>query len=283
MDNYSYRIGAAGTVLNPASLVQPFVDLTKIRGFDSAEGRTTERDHEGVDGGFLDAEFEKMRTVVLEGQLIASVDTVEPFLDTLKSEWGLGNTIKQLYFQVPGVAERLLHVKTLGVRYDIDTLRNMGCCDVQFMAQAEDPRVYSSTLVTVNINQGTPITTGFGFPLGFPFGFGSAVSPDSTTITVGGNRPTPPTITITGPVTDPVIYSDTKGLTMAFQITLTAGQTLVIDTYYRTVKLDGTLTRRSALLTPSWFYLEPGQNTLRYYAASGGGVAAAVTYRDAWR
>jgi hypothetical protein len=282
VDNYSYRMGTAGTVLNPASLTQPFVDITDVRGLDSAELRTTERDHEGTDGGFLDADFEKMRTIILEGQLIATVDTVEPFLDTLKGEWGPGG-IKEFYFQHPGVSERLLYVKALGVKYDITTLRNLGCCDVQFMCQAEDPRVYSSTLVSANIGMGVAITTGIGFPLGFPFGFGAPVSPESTTVNVGGNRSTPPTFTITGPVTNPVIYNDTTGDVMAFEIEVASGQTLVIDTYYRTVKLNGTLSRRSALLTPSWFNLSPGLNTLRYRATTSGGADAVVTYRDAWR
>jgi hypothetical protein len=282
VDDFSYRLGATGTVLNPLSTSLPFVDITSVDGFDSADLRTTERDHEGVDGGFLDAEFEKMRTVTLEGRLFATVSTAETFLDTLKGEWS-PRGIVPLYFQHPGVPERLLQVKPLGVRYSVNQLRNMGSCDIQFMCQAEDPRVYSSTLNSVNVAQGTTVTTGFGFPLGFPFGFGAVVSPSSTTITVGGNRPTPVTITITGPVSNPVIYNDTVGKYLAFTLEVASGQTLVIDTYYRTAKLNGTLSRRSALTNPGWFDLQPGMNTLRYGATSVGGVDAVLTYRDAWR
>lgn len=282
MDDFSYRLGPSGTILNPADQTLPFVDITKVSGLDSAELRMTERDHEGQDGGFVDAEFEKMRNLILEGQVIGNGSTVEAFLDTLKGEWS-PRGIVPLYFQHPGVTERLVNVKPIGVRYDVNAIRRVGSADVQFLCQAEDPRIYSSTLNSVNINQGTAITSGFAFPLGFPFGFGATVSPEQATVNVNGNRPTPVIITISGPVTDPVIYHDTTGSTMDFQLTVNTGETLVIDTYYRTAKLNGSLSRRAALQTPGWFFLQPGLNTLRYRASTAGGSPAVMTYRDAWR
>src|SRR3954463_428137 len=282
MDDFSYRLGASGTVLNPNSQVIPFVDITNVAGLDSTELRSTERDNEGVDGGFLDAEFEKMRTITLEGQLIADTYTAESMLDQLKGEWS-PQGIVPFYFQHPGVSERLINVKPLGVRYNVDQLRRTGATDVQFMCQAEDPRIYSSALNTVSISQGVAITTGFAFPLGFPFGFGAPVSPESASVYVYGNRPTPPTITIPGPVTNPVIYNDTTGDVMDFQITVGSTESLVIDMYYRTVKLNASLNRRSTLQTPGWFFLQKGLNVLRYRASTSGNPAAVMTYRDAWR
>src|SRR3954466_13895373 len=116
---------AAGTVLNPTDQTLPFVDITKVSGLDTPELRTTERDHEGVDGGYVDAEFEKMRTLTLEGQVITNGVGTEPFLDTLKGEWSARSSVVQFYLQHPDVAERTMFVKPLGVRYDVDELRRV--------------------------------------------------------------------------------------------------------------------------------------------------------------
>lgn len=283
MDSFSYQLGDTGTILNPNIPTPPFVDITNVQGLDSPEFRTTERDHEGVDGGFLDAEFEKMRTIVLEGQMIATVDTAESFLDRLKADWAPRRTVIPFNFALPGVNQRTIFVKPLGVRYNSTTLRNQGCADVQFMCQAEDPRIYDSALQTVQLAAGLPITTGIGFNLGFNFGFGATVSPDGTTVVNAGNRPTPAVITLYGPVSNPVIYNDTYSHTLSFDIVVASGDFLVIDTGNRTVKLNGTASRRGSLINPDWFYLESGDNFLRYRALTGGATPASVAFRNAWR
>jgi hypothetical protein len=276
-------MGSAGTVLNPDAITLPFVDITQVSGLDTPEIRTSERDHEGVDGGYLDAEFEKMRTITLQGQVITDGLTAESYLDTLKGEWAPRSAPTQLFFQHPGVAERTLFVKPLGVKYDVDALRRTGCADVQFMCQAEDPRVYDSTLLTLPINQGLTASVGFGFPLGFPFGYGAPVDPTTTNAFNGGNRPTTALITIPGPVTNPRIVNTTSGDELKFVIVLGASDTLVIDLYNRTVRLNGVASRRNTLLEPDWFMLAPGANFLQYRADTTGNPAASISYRYAWR
>jgi len=284
-DDFTYVLTSTGVVLNPTALTSPFVDITKVKGLDSADLRTTERDHEGVDGGFIDAYYEKMRVIVLEGQLYCNdYLLVESYLDSLKSNWGPVRLPIPFYFKKPGVSERLILVKPLGVKYDVDELRRLGCCAVQFMAQAEDPRVYTSDgIVEAAIPQGAASVTGFGFPLGFPFGFGAPVTPATFNAANLGNRSTPAVIKIPGPVTNPRIYNDTVSKGLEFTIDLASGEFLEIDLYYKTVKLNGTVSRRSALINPTWFLLEPGDNFLRYQADTTGNPSALITYRHAWR
>lgn len=283
MDAFSYQLTDTGVVLNPDDLTLPFVDITQVQGMDTPEIRTTERDHEGTDGGFLDAEFEKMRTIVLEGQVIATVTTIETFLDTLKGNWAPRRSVVPLNFAHPGVSQRLLYVKPLGVRYDVAQARRYGVTDIQFMCQAEDPRIYDSALQEMTLPQGVPITNGIAFPLAFNFGFGSAVSPEGITVANGGNRPAPAVITIPGPVTDPVIYNDSYSHALEFEIVVASGDYLEIDLGNRTVKLNGSVSRRGALINPDWFMLEPGDNFLRYRASTGSAPSATVAFRNAWR
>jgi len=283
MDEFEYKLGDTGTILNPTDQTVPFVDITKVKGLDSPDFRSTERDHEGVDGGFLDAEFEKMRTFTFEGRIITNHINTETFLDTLREEWAPSRTLKPFYFQHPGIAERVAFVKPLGVKFDIDELRRVGSVDVQFMCQAENPMLFDSTLQTLPIAQGVSAMTGFGFPLGFPFGYGAPVDPTTTNAYNGGNRPTPPTFTIPGPVTNPRIFHQGQSKEMVFSITLGASDTLVVDAYYRTVKLNDTVSRRGALVRPDWFFLDKGDNFLQYRADTTGNPPMSVSYRNAWR
>lgn len=283
MDTFSYQLGDTGTILNPDDQTLPFVDITDVDGLDSPEFRSTERDHEGTDGGFLDAEFEKMRTIVLSGQVIGDVATVETFMDQLKYDWAPRRSTIPLRFAHPGVAQRVVFVKPLGVRYSVNQLRRTGCTDVQFTCQAEDPRIYDDAVITQQLVIGLPITTGFAFSLSFDFGFGAPVSPEGVTINNYGNRPAPGVITIPGPVTDPVIYNDTYSHTLSFDIDVATGDWLEVDLGNHTVKLNGSVSRRGALLEPDWFLLEPGENFIRYRAGAGGTNPASIAYRNAWR
>jgi len=283
VDTFSYQLGDTGVILNPNDQTLPFVDITEVQGLDSPDFRATERDHEGTDGGFLDAEFEKMRTIVLQGQVIGDVSTVETFMDQLKSDWSPRRTTIPFRYAHPGVAQRVVFVKPLGVRYSVNQLRRTGCADVQFTCQAEDPRIYDDAVVTVSLILGVPLTTGFAFNLGFPFGYGAPASPDGVTVTNYGNRPAPATITIPGPVTNPVIYNDTTSNVLSFSIDVASGDYLVVDLGNRTVKLNGSVSRRGALLEPDWFMLEVGSNFIRYRAEAGGSNPASIAYRNAWR
>jgi phage-related protein len=149
---------------------------------------------------------------------------------------------------------------------------------------AEDPRMYDSTLLSASVPLGATVYVGFGFSLGFSFGFGGvSTTTDQVTFNIGGNRPTPPTFVITGPVTNPRILNDITGAELRFNIVLDVTDTLTIDTKYRTVRLNGTANRRSALVAPNWFFFEPGLNTLRYRAESSSASTLSISYRNAWR
>lgn len=283
-EELTFRLGSTGVILNTDSAGTPFVDIESVRGLDSAEFRVTERDWEGNDGTFVDAEFEKGRTIILTGTVYASTTNWESYMDSLKSNYAPSNTLQQFFVKAPGVNERFLFVKSLGVKYDWDTMRRLGMGSVQISVFAEDPRIYDSTLQTGSITQGAQVFPGFGFNFGFSFGFGgTSTTSDGTTVVNNGNRPTPPTFIINGPVTTPRILSDTTGSEMIFNIDVLTGETLVVDTKYKTVRLNGTTNRRYALIRPTWFFLQPGTNFIRYRAASAGSSVLNIQYYTAWR
>lgn len=282
LSDYTFRLGDTGVVLN-TDLSIPFVDIDKISGLDSAPYRETIRDHEGIDGGFIDAEFEQGREIFLEGTAYVDPTTPESYMDSLKYNFAPVQTPIPFYFKMPGISERLIFVKPRGVAYDIDTLRRIGMTRVQFKMYAEDPRMYTNSLISSDIPFSGFAGAGFSFSLGFNFGFGAAVTPPSTSVFNDGNRPAPAILTISGPVTNPRISNDTLGLTLSFQIVLSASDELVVDLGYRTVTLNGNINARGTLIDPDWWLLQPGSNSITYTAGSGGGSNVNISFRSAWR
>lgn len=281
-EDLTFMLGDSGVVLNTDSLGQPFVDVVLVVGLDNAPYRETRRDHEGTDGGFLDAEYERGRDILVNGNIYADTD-METYLDSLKFNFAPSRTLIPFYFKAPGVDERLVYVKPLGCKYDWDLIRRAGQARVQFKMYAEDPRLYSATLTTVNVPFAEGASTGFGFDLEFDFGFGGSSGSDGVFVTNSGNRPTPVEFTIHGPCSNPTIRDETYGHTLPFSIDLGATDTLVVNTQYKTVRLNGTVNRRDTLIDSDWFFLQPGQTFIRYNAVSGTGSSMDIQFRSAWR
>lgn len=283
LDDFSFRLKDDGVLLNPTDQIFPFVDIFRIDGLDSAPYRETERDHEGVDGGFLDAEFEKGRPITLEGTAYGPVETLLTLLEDLKVNFQPSSTLLPFYYKAPAIGSRVLFVKPRGVRYDWQRALRYGEAPIQFQMYAEDPRQYTPVLETGYVPWAAAPTNGIGFNLGFNFGFGTAASMDNVTVVNNGNREAPAIITISGPVTNPRIVNDTLDTTMLFTIVLGATDTLTIDLGNQTVRLNGTSNQRGTLQQPNWFLLQPGENHFRYQGDLGTGSSMKIQYRSAWR
>lgn len=285
-NDLSWQLGDTGVIINDdLTPGAAYIDIEKAPGWDSAPFRETKRDHEGVDGGFMDAVYEQGRDVSLTGTVYFNGNPIFPFLDRLKANWAPSNVLVPLYFRSNEVGTRVLFVKPLGVKYDIDTGLRIGATAIQFSAYAEDPRIYTDFQNDFTLTVGATVYTGIGFPFGFSFGFGGVSSTtDGVTMTVGGNRPTPPLFTITGPVVNPHIYNVTTSNEMSFNTTLGVGETLVIDTQYRTVRFMGTSNRRGTMMSTGWFFLQPGSNFIRFRSENASDTGTLlIQYRDAWR
>lgn len=284
LGDFEFRLDedGVGIALNTTA-TPPFVDVYDVVGLDNSDFRTAERDWEGNDGGFIDAEFEKARTIVLTCTVIATVDTLELYLDNLKANWGPRTALIKFYVKAPGVQERFLFVKPLGMKYHWTAPgRRTGQAEAQFTCFAEDPRIYQA-LQTESIVQGATTFPGFGFSFGFDFGFGGTSSTtDGVNINNIGNRSSPAVFRMAGPVTNPSILNDTTGDELKFTIDVLTGQTLVVDTKYKTVRLDG-VNRRNTLIAPNWFQMQPGDNFIRYRAESGSGSTLDIEWYPAWR
>lgn len=256
------------TDVNPYA---PFVDIDTVSGLDSPDFRETFRDHEGADGGFLDAEFEKGREINLSGTVYGPADMIEGYLDQLKQSFAPRRTPTKFYYYVPTVGLRFMYVKTRGIRYDWSQARRIGTTPIQFKLYAEDPRQYTVPINDYFRQVSLYAATGFGFNLGFSFGFGSTSAADTFTINNLGNRPSPLTVKVIGPAVDWRLISDTVNGNVSISTSLTADDYEVVDMLNHTVKLNGLANRRADVYVDDWFLVQPGSNTLRYQINTPGG------------
>jgi hypothetical protein len=240
-----------GIKLNGASAL-PFVDILSIDGLDAAQVRTLATPREGMHGGYVDAEFEDIRTITIEGEIYASPTALETYLDSLKANFAPSKVVQPFYFGTDA-GTRCIFAKSTGLRYAKDQLRRLGKVAFQVQLIAEDPRIYATTVTS----QGLP-----------------------GTLVLVGNRDTTGTITIAGSRTNPVITMGTSVLT--FNYTLAGGNTIVIDLAKRTVILNGTTNLRSALtISGGWPVLKNGNNVFTIGGTGAGAITAAA--RSAWR
>lgn len=270
-----------GIVLNPDATTPPFVDVLKVSGLDSTPARLTTKDTEGLDGGIVESDYESIRTIIIDGTLYG---VTEAFLDTLKGNYAVTTTAQPFYFKMPGISQRVVFVKAMGLRYDVELLRRLSMTAIQIQLLAGDPILYSSDLVTSTVGIGTPITTGRGYNRLYPLSYGGVVTSDLLFYTNSGNRPVGATFVITGPVTNPILVSDTEGKSIQVLISLGVSDTLTIDLTARAILLNGVTNRRNLMTAASkWFRLQPGVNQLRYNAASLTASQLTITYRHGWR
>jgi hypothetical protein len=280
LSDFTFQLDS-GPILNDDSASVPFVDIDKVVGLDSAPYRETIRDHEGTDGGFIDAEFERGRDVILEGMIYLDSNNDETYLDELKANFAPRTAPVSLVLKPPGVDERVIFVKPRGVRYDWESVRRVGMTPAQFLMYAEDPRIYDNSLLSTLIPFGGLATTGFGFSFGFDLSFGVTVPPAGANVVNAGNRPMPAVMTVAGPVVNPRIINQTDSRTLEFEVDVPAASSLVIDLVNRTVVLDGT-NARGFLTTAEWWLFNPGTTMILFGGASGSG-SLTIEYRNAWR
>ena len=264
----TFQYGDTGQILNTdPSGTNPFCDITTITGLSNAPVRLVEHAREGMDGGFIDASFENMRVITLEGSIF---NVTETFLDALKANYAPSNSALPFYFQIPVVGVRVVFAKSLGITYALNNLRRLGQVAFQIQLKAEDPTIYGpQNTGTANIGGSS---TGFGFPLRFPLGFGGVLSNNGTiSINNSGNKPADATFVIYGPITNPAIYNSTTGQKVTFNITLGATDYLTVNLMNKTVILNGTTNRRGTMLgTSTWFLLQPGINAIALLGTPGG-------------
>lgn len=160
-----------------------------------------------------------------------------------------------------------------------------GLAKVQILAETIDPFIYDTNIQTASVGLTTQ-TGGLTFPAGAPFLFGSQTG-GVLQATNLGSVVGPCLMTVTGPCTNPRIEQETTGVTLQFNMTLGASDTLVLDTFYGSAILDGTVSRTNDLASGSYinaFGIQPGVNNIGFFSsdATATGATLTVEWANTW-
>lgn len=301
--DYTYQFLDNGVTLNTDAIL-PFVDINSITGLDSAEVRVYAEDYSGNHGGHLDAFFLRPRTIILGGTVFAPLTNLQGFLDTLKGNFAPSTTVQPFYLKEPGIEQRVVFVKSLGMRYVKDQSANIGTALIQITLQAPDPHIYSDNLFTPSVGLANNAVGGRVYPRTYnrhytatgiaalysatygttypslagiiPGGFIRAVN--------NGNAESVPIITIAGPCVNPRIENTSAGKFLRLNGNLGPGDVVTIDMFNHTILLNGTGNRRKWFSVGSSFWtLNPGTNYITFLADMyQPNALLTVSFRSAW-
>jgi len=278
MSTYAFAFGDTGTVLNPDGQALPFVDITQVAGLDTAPIRSTVNERQGQDGTYIHTKYQSSRAIIMQGMVYTDPSDPDTLLNTLRQEYSL-DTIRPFYFQLPGQTLKFINGQGGGVVYDVDQSRRVGYTPIQLTILAGDPYIYDYPPSISQVQSATIAAVGTGFNMAFNVGFGGAIALNGATVTNAGTHVAYPQITIAGPITNPVLTDSYNGWTMAFAITLAAGDIMVVDCKLKSVILNGTVSRRNTLAGLRWFSIPAGvSDTIFFTADSGTGSATVQLY-----
>jgi len=205
-------------------------------------------------------------------------------LDEIKGKFALGQDVKLVFRRRQFSVDEFITGRVssqMDVRY---APRDINVIYYGVQLTAGDPRMYVDSVTTGSYDPTLiSATIGVAMPIVFPMVFGTPTV-GSLEVTNGGNFPTPPVITITGPVVNPVVRNVTSSKNITLGVSLANGDTLIIDVDARTVTIAGGL-RADVVDVPNtqWFELEQGSSsiTLTGTAMVSGQTTLSVAWRDA--
>lgn len=279
-EDYTFRFDTGGITLNSAlnvpSIGFPIWDVQKVSGLDLPEVKTSIKEFDGIDGGVLDAENIKMRTITIEGALIAHPDdSLEHYLDLLKANYApvprdttyiagdiVDRNTRPFYIKAPGVGERFIYVKPVGLKYEWGHERRFNSTPFQIILQAEDPILYSpqSYSATMSINS--------NFVLGY-----------------NGNYPGYITAIVSGACTQMQLRHVEADRVLIFNPGATGSligiQTATVNFKARTAIKSNGDNMRGAIGIDQWWRLRKGVNTLSFIVSTGTPTVTWI-WRDGW-
>lgn len=200
-----------------------------------------------------------------------------------------------LQFQIPGSDLQRINARVRRRAITINTDYSSGLATAVYDFFCPDPRYYddqekTTDLVNATITAGRTYNRVYTSPAIIPS------NPDETGMSYGGGASAPnlitnsgwatsnPIITITGPCINPKVTDVTAGYFLLIDATLGTGDTLVLNTDYRTVTLNGV--NRRALLNNSstWFAAPPGTSYYTFTTSGGtdGNTSCVVSWRNAY-
>lgn len=259
-----------GLTLNTIDANDVLWVCTDIKGWwENPDVDSPDIQREYSDGSYFVRGRYQARQLTLEGSILATNRSKIPAArNTLVSAIDL---VDETGWLIAGTTQKLASRVRLAGRPQIETVNTRGRTNFSIGLIAPDPVKYSW-------NPSDPLGEGYTLT-SVPY------ANSTTSITNSGNYNSRCYFEITGPTTAPVyIQNATTGQTLLVSSNLTSGQTLQIDTYERSVAINGDPTGARAKLDVlvDWIYLQPGANAIKFFGTSAAPANLKVYHRSGW-
>jgi hypothetical protein len=260
--------------------------ILNVDGLESLPGIRSQDDNRGyADGMFSGRDFLAGRTIsIIFNTFGADGNSAQTNYNTIQRillPQTSGTT--PLYFKFPNspTSEQFVNARVRALRTTVDPNYTYGYITSQVEFFCPDPNYYDNNLQTSVMS----ITAALGrtYNKTFNYTYGGGSSTITTTISNIGWGTAYPTITITGPITNPIVGDLTSGNTLNFTGSYTALDTLEIDLYNQLITLNGS-PARNLLISGTWFDAPPG-NSLYFFtgsSTSAGTTQATVSWYSAY-
>lgn len=256
--------------------------IEEITGLDGPEVREASENFVEGDGAIHSDFYYGRRPITISGIIDASVFGVErnrKITRLLEAANAMRDDATLLWTASGGLPVQVRVRRQNSPRISGGRVKNF-----QISLVAADPRIYGEAIQIAQVAAGASTNAGFASPLISPLSSGA--SPVGQVIVQNlGSCGAPPVISIYGPCTNPVVRNQTTGQQLAFAYTLAATEHLDIDTQQRTILLNGTTNRYSALnfAESDWWELAPGNNDIRLQVSAFSSPASLVIlWNHAW-
>jgi phage-related protein len=260
--------------------------ILSVDGLESLPGIRNQDDNRGYhDGMFTGRDFLAGRTITIIfntfGNNLGSAQTNYNTIQNTLLPQTSGTT--PLYFKFPNIptSEQFVNARVRALRTTVDANYTYGYITSMVEFFCPDPNYYNSNLQTSVMAFSPVLGRTYNKTFDYNYGGGSAVI--TTTISNIGWGTTYPTITITGPITNPIVGDLTSGNVLNFTGTYSALDVLEIDLYNQLITLNGNAAR-NLLISGTWFDAPPG-NSLYYFTGTGtlaGTTQATVSWYSAY-
>lgn len=259
--------------------------ITAVDGLEGLPGIRNQDDNRGYnDGMFTGRDFLAGRTITITFLTLASTGaSAQANFNTIQSvllPQTSGTT--PLYFILSNAdTEQVINARVRALRTTLDPNYTYGYIVSQVDFFCPDPRYYSSNTQTLTLTYTPPTGRTYNRVYNLVYGGGSATL--SGTVNNAGWTDTYPTITIDGPITNPIVGNSTQGETLNLTGSFSSADTIEIDLLNKLITLNGN-PARNLLSSGNWFSASPGNNTFTF-AGTGtldNVTSATITWQSAF-
>lgn len=264
----------SGGVPTPGFLVQ-----TPIEGLDGPTRRINAYARAGQDGQRVSSHFYDNRIVPLVGRVYSDTSFQE-FEDRRKALIA-ATAIKRDNNNQP-LPIRVSFTTMAGQNYYVDVFFDRPVMPLEqpvdstflITGTSVDPYIYAASGITTAAIS-PPSGGGYIVPMIGPY-VSAATTGGSAIINNAGSESAWPIITLTGPLTTPVVTNTTTSTYLQLNYTIATGDQVIIDMANHTISLNGGSLIATRTSASNWWSLAPGNNSVTLTTSSTGDTGSMV-------